>query len=45
MLQIKLLLLIREGGKGKAGFSYSKQKSANVAQSKKEDKYEKKGEK
>ena len=35
----------QKGGKGKADFSYSKQKSANAAQSKKEDKDEKKGEK
>ena len=35
----------QRGSKGKAGFSYSKQKSANAAQSKKEDKDEKKGEK
>ena len=35
----------QRGGKGKAGFSSSKQKSANAAQSKKEDKDEKKGEK
>ena len=35
----------QRGGKGKACFSYSKQKSANAAQSKKEDKDEKKGEK
>ena len=35
----------QKGDKGKAGFSYSKQKSTNDAQSKKEDKDEKKGEK
>ena len=35
----------QRGDKGKASFSYSKQKSTNAAQSKKEDKDEKKGEK